>query len=151
MKSLVFSTLLAVVPAVAYVAPAAADREIPQQSNFHHEHYDRWNDSHWARDFHGRWQVLGRGFDARNDRQPINVSGNRFHKLRLEAVRGEPKIDRIAIQFTDGTSQNVDVDDRLSAGAGDVIDLDNVGDRRIRRIVVFAEPSTRGLYAVYAG
>jgi hypothetical protein len=151
MKSLVFSTLLAVVPATAFVAPVAAD--VPQQGHdrdFHHEHYDRWNDSHWARDFHGRWQVLGRGFNARNDRQPINLSG-RFHKLRLEAVRGEPRINRIAIHFADGTSQTVDVDAQLSTGAGEVIDLDNAGDRRIRRIVVFAEPSTRGVYSVFAG
>lgn len=161
MRSIALSTaLLMAIPVAAY-----ADQPVPQQVDrdrdhdrdrdrdhdraFDHERYDRWHDSHWAQDFHGRWRTAGRTFNARNDRQFINLGGGRYHMLRLEAVRGEPEIDRVTILFTDGTSQTVDLDARLTEGAGEVVRLDP--DRRIRRVIVFTEPNTRGLYSVWAG
>src|SRR5215468_12674371 len=106
MRSIALSTaLLVAIPMAAYADPpqAQSDRDHDNDRAFDHERYDHWNDSHWAHDYHGRWRSFGQTFNARNDRQFINLGGGRYHMLRLEAVRGEPKIDRVTILFTDGT------------------------------------------------
>jgi hypothetical protein len=159
MKSLILSALIAVVPAAAYAAPPVVssppqpvqtyDRDRPAYA---HERYDRFSDSRWSRDYHGRWRMLGGYIDARNDRQAINVGGARIHKLRIEAVRGEPRIERLTLVFGDGSREDIEINERLDRrGAGEFVDLDNVGDRRIRRLIVHSAPDTRGVFAVYAG
>lgn len=155
MRPIVLSTaLLMAVPVAAYADPPQTqnDRDRDRDHDrayYDHERYDHWNDSHWSRDYHGRWRTFGQTFNARNDRQFINLGGGRYHMLRLEAVRGEPKIDRVTILFSDGTSQTVQLDTQLTGGAGEVIRIDP--DRRVRRVIVFTEPTTRGLYSVHAG
>ena len=148
MRSIALSTaLLVAIPVAAYADPPQTyDRD--RDRAFEHERYDRWNDSHWSRDFHGRWRTFGQTFNARNDRQFINLNG-RYRVLRLQAVRGEPQIDRVVVQYNDGDTQTVEINSRLGDGAGEVIRLDP--SRRIRRVTVFTQPSTRGLYSVYAG
>jgi len=163
MKSItLIAALVAGIPVVASAAPAVrvADRDDSQRTYvrdraydhdrpYSREHYDRYDSSHFSRDFRGRWVTLARAFSARSDRQFINVSGQgRFRKLRVEAVRGEPRVTKIAIEFSDRTTQAVDLDARLSAGAGEVIDL-NGGDRRINRIIVYTDPGSRGSYSIY--
>jgi hypothetical protein len=153
MRSIALSTaLLVAIPMAAYADPPQAqsdhDRDQSGDRAFEHERYDRWNDSHWSHDYHGRWRNSGQTYNARNDRQFINLNG-RYHMLRLQAVRGEPAIDRVTIMFNDGTSQTVQLDARLENGAGEVVRIDP--DRRVRRVIVFTEPNTRGLYSVYAG
>ena len=158
MKSILVTALLAAVPATLYAAPPerVAQREVqtydrgPGAGAWNREHYDRWNNSHWQRDYHGRWRMIGSYNNARQDRQAISVGGQRLRKLRIEAVRGEPRIERVTLMFIDGSSQVIDVSARLEQGAGEVIDLDSAGDRRIRRVIVEAAPRTRGVYAVYA-
>jgi hypothetical protein len=137
------------VPVAAYAQPPQTqyDRDHDRAMS-EHERYDRWNDSHWSRDYHGRWRSFGQTFNARNDRQLINLNG-RFHVLRLQAVRGEPAINRVVVQYIDGDTQTVELNSRLTNGAGEVIRLDP--GRRITRVTVFAESTTRGLYSVYAG
>jgi hypothetical protein len=145
MKSMTLAAaLLMAVPVAAYADPpqTQSDRALE------HERYDRWNDSHWSRDYHGRWRSFGQTFNARNDRQLINLNG-RYHMLRLQAVRGEPAINRVVVQYNDGDTQTVELNSRLTGGAGEVIRLDP--SRGIRRVTVFTEPTTRGLYSVYAG
>lgn len=152
MRSIALSTaLLMAVPVAAYADPPPMqyDRDRDRDRAFEHERYDRWHDSHWARDYHGRWRAFGQTFNARRDRQFINLRGGRYRMLRLEAVRGEPEIDRVIVQYNDGDTQTVELNARLMDGAGEVIRLDP--SRRIRRVMVFTEPSTRGLYSVYAG
>src|SRR5215468_1780400 len=139
MRSIAFSTaLLVAIPAVAYADPPQTqydrDRDHDGDRAFEHERYDRWNDSHWAHDYHGRWRTVGQTFSARNDRQFINLNG-RYHMLRLQAVRGEPAIDRVVVQYSDGDTQTVQLDSRLSYGAGEVIQLDP--SRRIHRVTVY--------------
>lgn len=112
------------------------------------DHYDRYDDSHWSREIHGRWTPLGRGFNARTERQVIPMGGNRFRRLRLEGVRGQPLVTRVVVEFGDRTSQTVDLSSSLSGGAGEVIDL-NGGTRRVNRVIVFTDPQARGTYAVY--
>jgi hypothetical protein len=150
MRSIALSTaLLVAIPMAAYADPPPVQSEHDGDRAFEHERYDRWNDSHWAHDYHGRWRTIGQTFNARNDRQFINLGGGRYHMLRLQAVRGEPEIDRVTVQFNDGTSQTVQLDARLENGAGEVVRIDP--DRRVRRVIVFTEPNQRGQYSVYAG
>lgn len=149
MKTFALSAaLLMAVPVAAYADPPQTNYERDHDRTFEHERYDRWNDSHWSRDYHGRWRNFGQTFNARNDRQLINLNG-RYHMLRLQAVRGEPQIDRVVVQYSDGDTQTVQIDSRLGDGAGEVIRLDP--GRRITRVTVFTERNARGLYSVYLG
>jgi len=161
MKRIALITALATaIPAAAYASPGGrvADRNVPQQTyyrdrdraevTFTRDHYDRYNNSHVANDFRGRWVPLARGFSARSDRQFINAGNGRFRKIRIEAVRGEPVVTKIAIEFADQTTQAIDLDARLRAGGGEVIDL-NGGVRRVHRIIVYTDPNGRGAYSVY--
>lgn len=150
MKSMTLAAaLLMAVPVAAYAQPPQPQYDRDRDRAFEHERYDRWNDSHWSRDYHGRWRSFGQTFNARNDRQNIGLGGGRYHMLRLHAVRGEPAINRVVVQYFDGDTQTVQLDSRLSDGAGEVIRLDP--SRRIQRVTVYTEPNTRGLYSVYAG
>jgi hypothetical protein len=112
------------------------------------DRYERYNDSRWSRDFRGRWMTLARSYTTQGQRQFIHVNGQRLSKLRVEATRGAPVIQKIAIEFGDGSSQAVDLDMRLTRGEGEVIDL-NGGVRRVNRIIVYADPRTRGSYSLY--
>jgi hypothetical protein len=147
MRSIALSTaLLVAIPALAYADPPQTQSD--RDRAFEHERYDRWNDSHWSRDYHGRWRSFGQTFSARNDRQLINLNGH-YHMLRLQAVRGEPNLERVVIQYNDGDTQTVELNSRLGDGAGEVIKLDD--SKRITRVTVYAEHNTRGMYSVYAG
>jgi|KBSMisStaDraftv2_1062788.scaffolds.fasta_scaffold813320_1 hypothetical protein len=151
MRSIALSTaLLVAIPMAAYADPpqAQSDRDRDRDRAVEHERYDRWNDSHWSHDYHGRWRTVGQTFNARNDRQFINLNGH-YHMIRLQAVRGEPQIDRVVVQYSDGDTQTVQLDSRLGDGAGEVIRTDP--GKRINRVTVFTERNARGLYSVYAG
>jgi hypothetical protein len=140
----------------AFASPRIADRNDPQQTyqrdrndgGWTRDRYDHYGQSHWNRDFRGRWVSLARGFSGASERQFIHVNAGRYNKLRVEAVQGQPVIRKIAIEFGDGTSQAVDVDMRLARGAGEVIDL-NGGARVIKRIIVYSDPRARGSYSIY--
>src|ERR1043166_9435103 len=107
---------IALLSALAVAVPAAVALADPPQTYqrdrdydrdrdaYHRDHYDRYNNSHWANDFHARWVPLARGYSAQSDRQFINVGNGRFRKLRIEAVRGEPLVTKIAIEFADQTT-----------------------------------------------
>jgi len=154
MKSFILAAVIASVPAAVYAQPTVrADVQVrtDRDHTFNHERYDRYADSHWARDTQHRWRMVGGYMNARNDRQFINVGGARVNKLRIEAVRGAPAIDRLTVLFTDGSSQTVELDGRLQIGAGEVIDLEGAGPRRVRRVIVFTQPNARGVYSLYAG
>jgi hypothetical protein len=158
MKHIAFLTALAIsIPTVAYAWPHGRtdDRDDTPRSYdrgdaaWNRERYERYEQSHWAHDFHSRWVPLARGYNARTERQFITLGGNgRYHKLRIEGVRGEPVLLKIAIEFSDRTGQAVEYKESLPAGTGEVIDL-NGGERRINRIIVYTDPRSRGAYSVY--
>lgn len=162
MKRLALLTAIAMGVPLAAAAPALADPAVrvivrddlpktyqrDRDVNWNRERYDRWEGSRWQRD-RGRWEPLARGYDSRTERQFIKPGNNgRFRKLRIEGVRGEPVIMKIAIEFADKTGQVVEYRESLPAGTGEVIDL-NGGDRRISRIIVYTDPRSRGSYSVY--
>jgi|SRR6185503_1827633 len=156
MKAILLFTALAITGGVAYAQPSVdarvqwrdRDRDRTNDAGWTRDRYDRYSDSHWARDYRGRWMALARGFSAQTNRQFIPVRGERLSKLRIEADRGAPVIAKIAIEFRDGSSQAVELDMRLPRGTGEVIDL-NGGVRRVQRIIVYADPRSRGVYSVY--
>jgi hypothetical protein len=156
-----FAALATAVPAVAFAQNVpqqtydrdrdrdhVRDRDRDHQDAYNRDHYDRYDRSHWATDFRGRWVPLASGYSGRTDRQFINVGNGRYRKIRIEAVRGEPVVTKIAIEFADHTTQAVDLDSRLTRGAGDVIDL-NGGVRQIHRIIVYTDRRGGGSYSVY--
>ncbi|MGH9889401.1 MAG: hypothetical protein ACREBE_27960 [bacterium] len=152
-----FTTLAMSFGTAAFASPVrVADRDdvrVQVRSNdpngqWTRDRYDRYNGSHWSRDFRGRWMTLARAYTSQSDRQFIHVKGQRLTKLRIEGVRGAPLIQKIAIEFGDGSTQAVDLDMRLARGAGEVIDL-NGGARRVDRIIVYADTRSRGSYSLY--
>jgi hypothetical protein len=160
MKCTAIATVLALaIPAAVYAQPPVPDREAPRTYDrdydhdrdrdwFRHEHYDRYGSSHWAEDVHGRWVTLARANSAAGRREFLVGTGNRYHTFRIEGLRGDPAIHRIAINFANGTTQVVQMNTALPAGAGEVIDLQG-NERRVSRIVVYADPHSRGVYAIY--
>jgi hypothetical protein len=154
MRSLALLTALAMaVPAVPTIASAQSARVVVRAPdvtvNWNRERYDRYEGSRWHREFRGRWTPLATGYNARSERQFINLGGRgAYRKLRIEGVRGEPVILKIAIEYADRTNQAVEYREALPRGAGEVIDLN--GDvRRINRIIVYTDPGSRGSYSVY--
>lgn len=163
MKSIALLTVLATaVPAAAYANPVQTyqrdrdhdhdrDRDRDQDRDraewFRHEHYDRFGTSHWATD-RGRWTRLVRANAASGRREFWIGTQNRYRTFRLESLRGEPMIGKLAINFADGSTQIVPLNGAMPAGQGEVIDLQG-RERRVTRIVVYADPRSRGAYAIY--
>jgi len=152
MKCIGIATILALaVPAAAYANPQDRDRDArtyERDRDFRSEHYDRFGSSHWATDYRGRWATLARGNAAEGRREFMIGNTNRYHAFRIEGLRGEPMIGKIAINFANGTTQVVQMNSALPAGAGQFIDLQG-NDRKVLRIVVYPEAHSRGTYAIY--
>jgi hypothetical protein len=150
MRGIVLFTALALTGGVAYAQPRV-DARIEWRTGdpgWTRDRYERYDRSQSYRDFRGRWQALARGTSARNQRQFIMVRGERLSKLRIEADRGAPVIEKIAIEFGNGEGQAVDLNMRLSRGTGEVIDL-NGRERRVQRIIVYTDGRSRGSYSIY--
>jgi len=123
------------------------DRDRDRADAFRHEHYDRFGTSHWATD-RGRWTRLVRANAASGRREFLIGTQNRYRTFRLESLSGEPMIGKIAINFADGGTQVVQLNTAMPAGSGEVIDLQG-RERRVGRIIVYADPRSRGAYAIY--
>lgn len=163
MKSIALLTVLATaVPVVAFAQPPVQtyqrdrdtdrdryrDQDRDRPDWFRHEHYDRYNNSHWATDVRGRWTRLVRANASSGRREFMIGRQARYHTFRLESTWGQPSIEKIAINFADGTTQVVQFNGAMPAGAGEVIDLQG-NERRVGRIVVYADPRSRGGYAIF--
>jgi len=154
MKSIALSTLLAVViPAAAYAQPTVSRdqrtyvRDRDDGEYFRRDHYSRFADTRWSSE-HGRWATLARANSTSGRREFWIGQNNRYRTFRLEALRGDPMISKIAINFGNGETQVVQLGGSMPAGTGEVIDLQG-RDRKVLRIVVYADPRSRGTYAIY--
>jgi hypothetical protein len=137
-------------PLVASAQPRVEIRgEI--RGDWHRDPYTNYSRSHWARDFRGRWTPLGGQYNAQTDVQAIHLDNRRYSRLRIEGGHGEPVIQRMTITFANGGQQTVDLNMRLTPGAGEVIDLNGIGDRKITQIMVYSAPRTRGSFSIYGG
>jgi len=146
--ALLTAVTLGVPAAATYAQPARVQVEVRDRA-WQHDRYDSYDQSHWNREFRGRWVSLGNGYKAYNARQQIAVDpNNRYRKIRIEGTSGAPMVTRVMVEFGNGQRQVVDLNERLNGGAGSVIDL-NGDTRHIRRIVVQTDGRSRGEYAVY--
>ena len=158
MKSIALWTVLAMTAStMAFASPTGrvADRDEPHLSGragievtINRDHYDRYGDSHWSRDFKGRWAPLTPSTSARGWSQFLPTASRHYRKLRIEGLRGQATITKVAIQFDNGTTQIVDMNTPLPGGTGEVLDLTG-GVRTVHRVIVYSDPQTRGTYAVY--
>ncbi|HEU0036504.1 MAG TPA: hypothetical protein VFQ53_38090 [Kofleriaceae bacterium] len=116
--------------------------------SYDRDRYERYDRSQWGRDFRGRWVPLAQGYSAQR-RQFINMRGNwaQFRKLRIEAVRGAPVINQIAIEYRNRDTQVVRLNARLRAGSGEVIRINR--NEPINRIIVYTDPGYRGAYTIF--
>ena len=113
-----------------------------------HDRYDRYGQSRWARDFHGRWVRFANYGSVRGSRQFVPGVNNRFRMLRIEGLRGDPTILKVTVEFENGSTQMVDMNTSLPSGTGEVLDLaGNV--RSVKRVIVYDDPRSRGYYTVY--
>jgi hypothetical protein len=130
MKSIALLTALAAaVPVAAYAQPVQTyqrDRDT-DRDRFRDQDRDRpdwFRHEHYDRFANNHWSTDVRG---------------RWVRLM---------IGKIAINFADGTTQVVQFNGAMPAGAGEVIDLQG-NQRRVGRIVVYADPRSRGSYAIF--
>jgi hypothetical protein len=150
MSRFALSTVLAT--ALAMVAPAAVSADVRVEGraqityNHDRDHYDRFDNNRWG---NARWVTIANGTGA-DGRREFQIGGNRaFRKIRIEAVRGAPAIEKLAIIYADNnTTQLVAMNSTLAAGGGDVIDL-NGNERKISRVVVYPTAHSRGTYSIY--
>jgi hypothetical protein len=114
-------------------------------------HYDHYQDSHWNKEFTGRWVTIAEGTGEGGRREfRLPVDNRRYGKLRLEATRGAPAIEKIAIEFGKGPTQVIPINSRLEPGGGEILDLDG-DERRVVRVIVYPMARSRGVYTVFAG
>jgi hypothetical protein len=109
--------------------------------------YQRFDRTRWHRDFRSRWVTIANAYSATTNRQFIKMNGQTFDRLRIEAVRGAPLIKQVAVEYQDGNTQVVRLDERLNQGAGEVLRLNGVP---INRVIVYTEPRFGGAYGLYA-
>jgi hypothetical protein len=146
------AVLTALVIAASSTASADRDRygdRYDTRYDRDRDRYDRYDGSRWSREYRGRWVPLASRYSAEAQRQFISMrgKGGRFTLLRIEADRGAPVINQVGIEYTNGSTQKVQLDARLRRGSGEVIRLN--GRQRINRIVVYTEPGYGGSYSVY--
>jgi hypothetical protein len=150
-----FALAAALATAFGLGSPAPASAQVTGRVEIHYDrgraHYDRYEDSHWHRDFQGRWVTIAEGTGADGRREFwLNKDNRRYGKLRIEAVRGAPAIEKIAVNFGNGATQVIPINSRLEPGGGEIIDLDG-DERRVTRVIVYPLPRSRGVYTVYGG
>ncbi|HEU0036502.1 MAG TPA: hypothetical protein VFQ53_38080 [Kofleriaceae bacterium] len=94
------------------------------------------------------WFVLGQAVQTGELTQTIYVDGrDPVSQLLVKADSGEPEIEQIEITYSDNQSKRVTLDRKLVAGDGQVIELRE--RRAIQKIVVYADPDSRGQYTIF--
>ncbi|HEX4418948.1 MAG TPA: hypothetical protein VH165_13645 [Kofleriaceae bacterium] len=143
--STVLATALAMVP-MAASAQVRVEGRAQITYNRDRDHYDRFDNNRWG---NAHWVTIANGTGA-DGRREFQIGGNRpFRKIRIEAVRGAPAIEKLAIIYADNnTTQLVAMNSTLAPGGGDVIDL-NGNERKIGRVVVYPTAHSRGAYSIY--
>jgi hypothetical protein len=150
-----FALATALVTALGMGTAAPVMAQVSGRIEIHYDrgraHYDRYEDSHWNREFTGRWVTIaeGTGEGGRHEFW-LPKDNRRYGKLRIEAVRGAPGIEKIAINFGNGATQVIQINSRLEPGGGEILDLDG-DERKVTRVIVYPTARSRGAYTVFAG
>lgn len=113
--------------------------------------YDRDRDDYHRPEF--RWTHLAtRNVDGA-ERRDIEIGKNAgmFRVVKLEAVRGVPRVTRVEVVFGDGSRQESVVNQKMDRSNPQAI-LDLKGDRRhIERVVVYTDRDSYGEVMVSGG
>lgn len=140
-----FATALVLTASTAAMADIRVEGRTEITYDRGRDHYDRWEPNRFGA---GRWTPIAHGNGSDGRREFMLGAGNNYRKIRIEATRGEPAIEKLAINFGDGSTQVVQMNSTLAGGGGDVIDLQ--GDRRkVLRVIVYPMPHSRGAYSVF--
>jgi hypothetical protein len=142
-----FATTIGVSAAAGF---ALADVRVGITYDRGRAHYDRYTDSHWANEFHGQWKTIAEGSGAEGRREFMLGNDNVYSKLRIEATRGAPAIEKLAVNFGDGSTQVIPINSRLSSGGGEILDL-NGSERKVIRVIVYPMANSHGAYSVFGG
>jgi hypothetical protein len=143
---------LAIIAAILTSASAAYAQGWYRPYNNNPQPYHYGEHEHWR----GGWEPLAERYQGSSVRQDIELAPNSrpFHRIRIEAVEGRPKIDKVVIEFGSGpkqyrTRQIVNLYRPLE-GYNRARDIEvNGGERQINRIVVYADPRFGGEYSVF--
>jgi len=95
----------------------------------------------------GRWTTLSKMTPARQGRDTVRLSGRdqNINRIRLEAARGAPRIQRVIVHYANRASQDMPVNAQLSPGQDQVLQLDG---RRVERITVVTDARSGGAYTL---
>jgi len=111
----------------------------------------RARDDFGPRHYRPTWVPLSASLQlGRPGRGAIEVHDpNTFTQLRLQTASGVARIDRVIVQFADGTAQVADVD-RVLDDRNDLLEIALDGNnRRIARILVAGDDAHCGALQVY--
>lgn len=81
--------------------------------------------------------------DSASEIVPVHA---RIRWLRLEPRSGRPVIERLTVQYADGTQQDFDVGAKLRK---DGITIDLHAERGVRGVIVHARPDARASYSLF--
>jgi hypothetical protein len=94
------------------------------------------------------WVELGPAVPRDEFSHTIDVSDpNPFGELLVKATAGEPKISQLQIEYGDRTVYKVDLNRRMVAGDGQVIELRQ--RRAITKITVYTDGNSKGSFQVF--
>ena len=160
MKKLIIASLMLAVPTVANAWPfnvhgdvvihSDRDSRTDEGARRGDEGYRRYDKDNY-RYTEGRWSVIADRYAATSPRQFIDMTqtGERFRRLRMDAVRGAPFIHKVVIEFRDGSTQVVQVERPLSRRANDSLTFALNGNGLLQRIIVYSEPTNFGTYSIF--
>jgi hypothetical protein len=123
------------------------------------DHYDRDNRGYQGRRWdrsrfrahQTEWMVIGDHLSADANRQFINLNYAPVSQLVIQAERGAPRINQVAIEYAPGDTQVVKLNQQLGRYGNDsqVIDLNGRG-RPVNRVIVYTDARFGGSYSVLA-
>lgn len=96
------------------------------------------------------WVELASETPTTHGREFITLDENKlFAQLRIDAVRGRPRVRAVQISYRDGTERLVRVDRVLGTTHRHSAYVDLGGPRRIEHVVVITDPRSGGSFTVH--
>lgn len=80
----------------------------------------------------------------------VDPDAGPFTRLRLDATKGRPRIERVRVDYKHGGSRMVRVAAKLDARKKKPTYVDLGGPRELAQIVVFTDRGSGGMYTVHA-
>lgn len=94
------------------------------------------------------WIALTEPMPLSRGRDVIKLSSKQFTQLRFQTTMGSSHIERVIVQFTDGTSQSIDLNVKLDV-SNPMVQFAVDGSKRIDRVVVVGASSRRSAVQMF--